>query len=128
MTRRTERIEDQFRIEISDLLRRELRDPRVGLASVSDVEVTSDLRHARVKMSVLGDEAARLGAIEALQHARGFIRGQLARRLRHLRAMPELDFELDRGAEYSQRIQDLLAELPPPTSAADDPDDDPRGS
>lgn len=111
MSRRTDRVEDQLRAEISDLLRRELRDPRVGLASVSDVHVTPDLKQARVMISVLGEEEAREGTVQALQHARGFVRSRLAQRLRHLRVTPELTFELDRGPEHSQRIEQLLEEL-----------------
>lgn len=111
MSRRTERVEDLLRAEISQLILREVHDPRVQLASVVSVEVTPDLRRARVRVSVLGEEERREEAIRALRHARGFIRTQLAHRLRRLRVVPELEFELDRGAEYSQRINDLLEDL-----------------
>ncbi len=111
MSRRTDRIEDQLRTEISDILRRELRDPRVGMASISDIHVTADLRHARVLVSVLGEEDSRNDSVEALRHASGFIRSRVAHRLRHLRVTPELAFELDRGPEHSQRIEQILEEL-----------------
>lgn len=111
MSRRTERVEDLLRAEIAALLQREVRDPRIGLATVSAVRVTPDLRRAAVSVSVLGSEAARTASIEALTHARGFLRSQIARRLRHLRVAPELVFELDRGAEHSQTIADLLESL-----------------
>lgn len=110
MSRRTQRVEDQLRAELADLLRREMHDPRVGFATISRVEVSKDLEHAHVKVSVLGDEATRDAAIAALDHAKGFLRSQLAHRLR-LRIVPELKFVLDRGAEYSQRISDLLEGL-----------------
>jgi ribosome-binding factor A len=110
MSRRTERVEDLLRREIADLILRHVQDPRVSLASVVAVEVSPDLRHAVVRVSVLGDEAHREEAIAALQHARGYIRSQLAPRLR-LRVVPDLVFKLDRGAEHSQRITDLLESL-----------------
>lgn len=111
MSRRTGRVGDQIRAELSDLLLRHVRDPRVRLASVTEVEVSPDLRHAVVKVSVLGEEEQRLETIEALRHARGYLRTELARRLRMMRVTPELIFELDRGAEYSQRISEILESL-----------------
>jgi ribosome-binding factor A len=110
MSRRTDRVSDLLRAELSDLLLREVHDPRVKLASVTEVDVTTDLKRAVVKVSVLGDDQQRQETIEGLRHARGFLRTELARRLR-LRATPELVFELDRGAEHSQKIADLLESL-----------------
>ena len=110
MSRRTDRVSDLLRAELSDLLLREVHDPRVKLASVTEVQVTSDLHRAEVKISVLGDDKQRQETIEGLRHARGFLRTELARRLR-LRVTPELVFELDRGAEHSQRIADILENL-----------------
>ena len=110
MSRRTDRVSDLLRAELSQLLLREVHDPRVKLASVSGIDVSPDLRRAVVKVSVLGEEAQREAAIEGLRHARGFLRTELAHRLR-LRATPELIFELDRGAEHSQQISDLLESL-----------------
>jgi ribosome-binding factor A len=113
VSRRTVRIADQLRLELSDLLRREVHDPRLRQASlvgIMDIDVSPDLRRAVVKVSALGEEQDRLATIAALQHARGFLRSELARRLR-LRVTPELHFELDRGAEHSQSIADLLESL-----------------
>jgi ribosome-binding factor A len=111
MSRRTQRVGDLLRAELAELLRRRVRDPRVQLATVTQVEVSADLQHARVSVSVLGNEADRQEAVDALNHARGFLRSQLAQRLDNLRVAPELKFLLDRGAEHSQRISDLLEEL-----------------
>lgn len=108
MSRRTERVGDVLRAEISTIINRKIRDPRVRLTSVSAVDVSPDLRHARVHVSVVGDHAAQEASLEALRHAAGYIRGQVGRELKRLRNIPELRFELDRGAEYSQRISDLL--------------------
>jgi ribosome-binding factor A len=110
VSRRTDRVGDLLRAELAQLLLREVHDPRVKLASVSGIDVTPDLRRAVVKISVLGDEAQRQETIEGLRHARGFLRTELAHRLR-LRTTPELVFELDRGAEHSQQISDLLESL-----------------
>ncbi len=111
MSRRTDRIADLVRAELSALLLDGLRDPRVRLATVSHVEITADLRWARVRVSVLGSDAEREDCVEALQHARGFLRKRLAGSLQ-LRLTPELTFELDRGAEHAERIASLLEQEP----------------
>lgn len=110
MSRRTDRVSDLLRAELAVLLLRDVHDPRVKLASVTEVAVTPDLRRAVVKISVLGSDEQRQETLAGLRHARGFLRTELAHRLR-LRATPELIFELDRGAEHSQQISDLLENL-----------------
>lgn len=110
MSRRSDRVADEVRKELSQLIFREVKDPRIKLVSVTEVQITSDLRRAVVRISALGEEQERLAAVEALRHARGFLRTELAHRLR-LRVTPELVFELDRGAEHSQKISDLLESL-----------------
>lgn len=123
MSQRTQRIGDLVRAELSTLVQREMRDPRVALATISSVEVTADLRYARVRVSALGEEARRLETISALENARGFLRRELAHRL-DLRVTPELRFELDRGPEHSQHISDLLDTLgPTPTRESDEEDE-----
>lgn len=111
MNQRQARVADLLQRELSDIIRRDVRDPRVGLASVSSLKVGRDLGHAKVQISVLDeDEEARQEAIDALTNARGFIRSLLARRVQ-LRTVPQLSFHLDRGAEHSQRINELLESL-----------------
>jgi ribosome-binding factor A len=104
-------VADLLRSELSQLLLRRVQDPRVKLVSLSRVDVSPDLRQARVLVSVLGSDDERRQALEGLSRARGFLRSELARSLRHLRAVPELTFALDRGAEHSQRISQLLEDL-----------------
>ncbi len=111
MSRRTHRVEDLLRSELSQLLLRQVGDPRVRMTTVSAVEVSPDLKRALVRVSVVGEEATRKQALEGVRHARGFLRSQLARRLRGMRTIPDLIFELDRGAEHSQRISELLENL-----------------
>jgi ribosome-binding factor A len=110
LTRRTERLDHQLREQLSGLIRREMSDPRVRLAAVSEVHVTPDLRYAKVLISAVGDDEEREASVAALRRAAGFLRRQLAARLR-LRVTPELDFVLDRGAEHSARIAALLETL-----------------
>ncbi len=112
MSQRTDRIGDLLRSELASLVQRDMHDPRVRLVTITRVEVSPDLRHARVAVSALGEEAQRTAAVEALVHARGYLRRELAHRL-SLRVTPELEFHLDRGAEQSQRISDLLESLAP---------------
>ncbi len=111
MSRRLDRVSDLLRLEISEVLRHEVRDPRVGLATVTDVDVSPDLRHALVRISLFGEESDRREALAALRKASGFVRARLAKRANHLKYLPELVFELDRGAEHSDRIERLLESL-----------------
>jgi ribosome-binding factor A len=110
MKHRTDRVAELLRAELNDLILHRVKDPRVRLASVTSVEVSRDLGHARAQVSVLGEEEDRTAAVEALQHAAGFLRKELGSRLR-LRLTPQLVFHLDRGAEHSQRITELLESL-----------------
>ena len=110
MSQRVDRVADQIRVELSTLFLREMRDPRVKLASVSRVEVSRDLGHARIWISVLGDARAQDEAMEGLERASGYLRSQLARRL-NLRVTPIIQFELDRGAQHLQEMTALLDSL-----------------
>ncbi len=110
MSQRTERVADLLRGELASIILREMRDPRVSLTTVAGVTVSRDLSHAEVSVSVLGKDEERQQSLEALDRARGFIRSLLARRVR-LRTVPELVFKLDRGAEHSQRISEILEDL-----------------
>ena len=110
MTRRTDRVGDQLVRELNELLLREVRDPRVRLATVSRVEVSGDLQHARASVSLIGSEEEREACLEALRGATGFLRAKLGPRLR-LRVTPELAFVIDRGPEHSLKISQILDEL-----------------
>lgn len=128
MSQRTDRVADQIRSELAQVLRFEMKDPRIALASISSVEVTRDFSHAKVKVSVLGDDLEqREEAVATLRQAKGWVRSHLAKRLR-LRHTPELHFELDRGAEHSQHINELLADLDVPPAEDPEAADDPEGS
>ena len=116
--RRTDRINEQLRQEISILVRDEVRDPRVGLATVTAVETSPELDHAKVYVTALGDDAEKDEIVEGLRSAAPFIRGQLGRRL-HMRRIPELHFVLDRVIDEATRIESLLREVLPPEARGD---------
>jgi ribosome-binding factor A len=110
-THRVERVAAQLRQEISEIIMRDLKDPRVGMASITEVKLSPDLRNALVKVSVVGEGKGRRSAIDALEHAKGFIRRELGARLSNLRFAPELRFQLDEGIAYSVRVSKLLREV-----------------
>ena len=109
-TQRQERVQRLLREEISQLLLRRLKDPRLHLVSLTDVEVSPDLRSARVFVSVLGDAAYKEQALKALRGAAGFVREALRKTLR-LRHIPELQFFLDEALERGARVWDLLEQV-----------------
>lgn len=108
--KRLDRVNQLIREEISMLLQRELKDPRLGFVTVTHVETSPDLRTAKVFVSVLGDEAQWTASLTALASARGFVRNWLRQHL-DLRQTPELDFRADRSMEHAARIQELLRQL-----------------
>ena len=110
MTRRTQQVGEMLRAELDDIIRKEVKDPRIGFFSITRVEVPTDLRSARVYISVLGSDEEREKTVEALRQAAGFIRFNLKPRLR-MRQIPELDFRDDRSMEYAQEISEVLAEV-----------------
>jgi ribosome-binding factor A len=109
-TRRQIQVAEEIQQIISYLLQRELKDPRIGFATITQVEVTSDLKYARVYVSVMGTPEEQKATMDAFQSSRGFIRRELAGRM-NIRFVPELQFRQDRGAEYSDQINRLLNEL-----------------
>lgn len=110
MTRRTRQVGELLREELTDIIRRDVKDPRVGFMSITQVEVPTDLRSARVFVSVLGTEEERSATLTALRSAAGYIRRQLKPRLR-MRQIPELDFRDDRSMEHAQQIAETLRQL-----------------
>lgn len=119
MSRRTERIEEMLREEISTLLQRDLKDPRVGFVTITGADVSPDLRHAKVFVSVMGTPEEKKESLAALNRARGFLRSEIGKRA-HLRAAPELVFTEDAGAERGDRITRLLEEARRDENPADD--------
>ena len=112
--RRQERLAGEIRDEVAQMLERELKDPRLGFTTVTRVELSSGLQHARVLVSILGDAEAQQATLEDLASASGFIRREISHRLR-LRRAPEMVFVLDRGAEASEQIEAILRKLHEPS-------------
>lgn len=106
---RVERLADQARNEVADILRK-MKDPRIGFVSVTDVEPTGDLRHLTVYVSILGSVEERDRTMEALKHAQGFVRTELGSRIR-LRHTPEVEFRYDPSLERGARVTELLAQI-----------------
>ena len=107
---RTERLADLIRIEVAEMVEGELKDPRIGLATVTRVELSPDMRHGRILVSVTEESAAQQETLAGLASAAGFIRRELAQRLR-LRRAPELVFVLDRETEEAERVERLLKDI-----------------
>ena len=122
---RVARMAEELREQVSDILRSHLSDPRLQWVSVVRVELSPDLRHAKLFVSVLGSEADQEGSLRVLARARGAVRAELSRRMR-LRKVPELLFRADQTIAGSARIQEILHELgftgdaPPPIEGDDE--------
>jgi len=108
--KRLDRVNQLIKEEVSTLLQRELKDPRLGFVTVTEVETTKDLRTAKVFVSVLGDERQWEASMTALARARGFVRAWLRQHL-ELRVTPEIEFRADHSLEHAARIQALLKNL-----------------
>lgn len=119
MTRRTQQVGEMLREELSDIIRREVKDPRIGFMSITSVEVPPDLRSAQVFVSVLGTDKERDDTLDALRSAASFIRFHLKPRLR-MRQIPVLEFRDDRSMEYAQQITATLREIKANDAARDD--------
>lgn len=132
---RPERVADLIRAEVTTIIARELHDPGVGFVTITRVQVSADLQHARIFYTSLGDATARKNTARALERAAGFMRRQIGQRLR-LRHAPEVQFEFDASIGHQDRVEQLLNEIaderanapvaPTAPIAPDDPDPDDR--
>lgn len=121
---RAGRLVRAIREEIADLLQRGIKDPRVGFVSITDVELSSDQRVAKVFCSVFGSDEDKRRALEGLRSATGFMRSAVARRIR-LRHAPELVFALDESIERGVRVVDMINKLT--VARGDEPEKKPEG-
>ncbi len=104
---RMRRVDEAMREVLSDVIAKELQDPRVGFVTVTGVRTSPDLRHARVYVSVLGDDATREASLEGLQSAHGFLQARVSQALR-LKHTPALSFDYDESVDRGMRISELL--------------------
>jgi ribosome-binding factor A len=116
---RPARVGEMIRMEISELLVRELKDPRIGLTTVTEVKMSPDLKQARVYVSVLGGTEERQKTLDGLNSAASHIRHAIGARLR-LRNAPELSFCYDHSIEYGAKIEELILKSKRPTEPVDE--------
>lgn len=107
---RIEKLQELIKQEMSKMLLKELKDPRIGFVTVTDVEMTGDLREAKIYVSVMGGEEQVKSSLEGLNSALGFIRREIGHRIR-LRFTPEISFALDTSLDYGDHIQKLLLQV-----------------
>ncbi|ASF39506.1 MULTISPECIES: 30S ribosome-binding factor RbfA [Halobacillus] len=107
---RANRVGEQMKKELSDIIGKKIKDPRVGFVTVTEVKVTGDLQQAKIFISVLGDEKQKHDTLVGLAKAKGFIRSEIGQRIR-LRKTPEIMFEFDEAIERGNRIETILRDL-----------------
>ncbi len=107
---RIEKLQELIKQEMSKMLLKELKDPRIGFVTVTDVEMTGDLREAKIYVSIMGDAEQVKSSLEGLNSALGFIRREIGQRVR-LRFTPEISFALDTSLDYGDHIQKLLLQV-----------------
>jgi ribosome-binding factor A len=110
--KRSERLGELLLAELSGLLAREIKDPRIGFVTLTRVDMSDDLRYAKVFASIIGSAPEKARALQGLSSATGYMRRHLGRAL-HLRYTPEITFLLDESLEYGAKIAQLLRQLPP---------------
>lgn len=108
--RRTDRLGDQIRAEVADIIAKKLKDPRVGFVTVMSVDVSADLRHAKVYVSILGDEKTQTESMKGLNSATGFVRGEIGRRIK-IKFTPDIVFRLDNSLEQAAHVLDILGHI-----------------
>ncbi len=128
---RPEKVAEQIRMELSQLLARDVHDPGIGFITLTRVTVTPDLQLARVYYSIIGDEKAQQATAKAIHRAAPFLRRQIAQRIR-LRRVPELEFFYDKSVAQHDRVEQILQELKaeadarPPVPQDDVPNEEPQ--
>lgn len=110
MSLRSNRVGEQMKKELGEIIGRKIKDPRIGFVTVTDVQVTGDLQQAKVFISVLGDDEQKENTLKGLAKAKGFIRSEIGQRIR-LRKTPEITFEFDESIDYGNRINSLLYKI-----------------
>ncbi len=111
MSKRTRQVADTIQRILSEVIQYDLKDPRVGFATIVGVDVSADLQHAWIRISIMGDDVQRDETMEGLQSAKGFLRKRLAEEMKHLRLVPTLHLEMDTSLDYSMHIDDLLRQV-----------------
>ena len=111
MSKRTQQVADTIQRVLGEVIQYEIKDPRVGFATITGVEVSGDLQHATVRISVMGDDEEKEATMAGLQRARGFMRKRVAEELRHMRFVPDLHLQLDTSLDYSIKIDEVFRQI-----------------
>ncbi len=109
-SRRPQRLALQIQHEVSLMISRDMKDRRVGFVTVTGVQLSPDLRHARIFISLMGSDSEKKDSLEALNHAAGWIRHELGQRIR-TKFLPEIAFQMDTSQEYGEHIDKLIDEI-----------------
>lgn len=109
-SQRPGRVQEAIRQEVSRIVQNEMRDPRIGFITITKVDLTKDLRYARIYFSVLGSAKDKRNTLYGLNSAKGYIKGLLSDKIK-LRFMPDIEFKVDESLEHTQQIYDLLDKL-----------------
>lgn len=120
--KRSDRVADLIKAELSDILLKEVRDPRIGAVTITGVELTPDLRWAKIFFVRMGEDTSSRELQEALEKASGFIKRELGKRLQ-LRYIPSLTFVYDRSFEYGDKIERLLSQVKQEENGTDSTED-----
>lgn len=107
---RVEKVQEFIKQEISSIILKELKDPRIGFVTVTNVEATGDLRSAKVYVSLMGSDEQKADTLKGLQSSLGYMRAEIGKRIQ-MRFAPELTLHVDESLDYSARIQELLIKL-----------------
>ena len=110
MSKRVNRVAEQMKKELGEIILQKVKDPRIGFVTVTDVEVTGDLQNATIYISVLGNDSEKEATLKGLEKAKGFIRTEIGKRIR-LRVIPEIEFAFDESIAYGNRIETLLTQV-----------------
>lgn len=110
MSLRANRVGEQMKKELGEIITRKIKDPRVGFVTITEVKVTGDLQQAIIYISVLGSDEEKEATLKGLTKATGFIRAEIGQRIR-LRKTPEISFEFDESIEYGNKIETLLKQI-----------------
>lgn len=107
---RADRVAEEIQREVSHIIQFEMKDPRIGFVTVTGVEVSADLRNAKIFVSIMGNEEEKAATLQGLESATGYIRSEIGKRIR-MKHIPEMVFRFDKSVEHGARISQLLREV-----------------
>ncbi len=110
MTQRQQKLRELLKEQVSEILHRELKDPRLGFVTVTDAEITADLRYAKVFVSIMGTDDERESSMAVLKNSQRFVRQAFAKRV-SMKVLPEIEFRLDTSVDHGVRILELLEQI-----------------